>query len=123
MSSTTTRRRRGRRAPEEGPRASLKQLLPFLFEHRRVLVIVVVLSIVGAIATLAQPLLVGLLIARVQAGEPLPELRRLQALHADLARAEAEQVRRARAQGYSWVAIAGALGVSRQAVHKKYGRR
>ena len=52
----------------------------------------------------------------------MPELRRLQALHADLARAEAEQVRRARAQGCSWVAIAGALGVSRQAVHKKYGR-
>jgi hypothetical protein len=55
--------------------------------------------------------------------EPLPELRRLQALHADLARAEAEQVRRARARGYSWVAIAGALGVSKQAAHKKYGRR
>ena len=58
-----------------------------------------------------------------QGGEPLPELRRLQALHADLARAEAEQVRRARAQGYSWVAIASALSVSKQAVHKKYGRR
>ena len=53
----------------------------------------------------------------------MPELRRLQALHADLARAEAEQVRRARARGYSWVAIAGALGVSKQAAHKKYGRR
>ncbi len=73
MSSTATptRGRRGRRAAQEGPRASLKQLLPFLLEHRRVLVIVVILSIVGAIATLAQPLLVGLLIGRVQAGEPL----------------------------------------------------
>jgi ATP-binding cassette subfamily B protein len=73
MSSTTTptRGRRGRRAPQEGPRASLKQLLPFLLEHRRVLVTVVILSILGAIATLAQPLLVGLLIGRVQAGEPL----------------------------------------------------
>ena len=73
MSSTATptRGRRGRRAPQEGPRASLKQLLPFLLEHRRVLVIVVILSIFGAIATLAQPLLVGLLINRVQAGEPL----------------------------------------------------
>src|SRR6187402_1019577 len=73
MSSTNTptRGRRGRRAPQEGPRASLKQLLPFLLEHRRVLGIVVLLSIVGAIATLAQPLLVGQLISRVQAGEPL----------------------------------------------------
>ena len=73
MSSTTpqTSARRGRRAPQEGPRASLKQLLPFLFEHRRVLVIVVILSIFGAVATLAQPLLVGVLIGRVQAGEPL----------------------------------------------------
>jgi ATP-binding cassette subfamily B protein len=73
MSRTTTptRGRRGRGAPEEGPRASLRQLLPFLFEHRRVLVVVVILSILGAIATLAQPLLVGLLIDRVQAGELL----------------------------------------------------
>ena len=73
MSGTTasTRARRGRRAPQEGPRASLKQLLPFLFEHRRVLVIVVVLSVLGAVATLAQPLLVGLVIDGVQAGEPL----------------------------------------------------
>jgi ATP-binding cassette, subfamily B, bacterial len=69
--ATPTRGRRGRRALQEGPRASLKQLLPFLFEHRRVLGIVVILSVVGAIATLAQPVLVGLLINRVQAGEPL----------------------------------------------------
>jgi DNA invertase Pin-like site-specific DNA recombinase len=56
-------------------------------------------------------------------GEPLAELRRLTELHRALARAEAEQVRRARAAGYSWVAIADAVGVSKQAVHKKYGRR
>lgn len=62
-------------------------------------------------------------IASASHGEPLPELRRLRALHAELARAEAEQVRRARAQGMSWLAIADAMGVSRQAVHKKYGRR
>jgi len=62
-------------------------------------------------------------IAAADGGEPLPELRRLRALHAELARAEAEQVRRARSRGYSWVAIADAIGVSRQAVHKKYGRQ
>jgi hypothetical protein len=31
------------------------------------------------------------------------------------------QVGRAREQGWAWQQIAGALGVSKQAVHKKYG--
>ena len=34
----------------------------------------------------------------------------------------AVQVRNARTKGWSWQDIAGALGVSRQAVHKKHGR-
>jgi DNA-directed RNA polymerase specialized sigma24 family protein len=58
-----------------------------------------------------------------EGGEPLAALRQVRRLQSELARDEAEQVRRARGQGYSWVAIADALGVSRQAVHKKYGRR
>ena len=33
------------------------------------------------------------------------------------------QVRNARAEGWSWQQIAAALGVSRQAVHKKHGAR
>jgi len=37
-------------------------------------------------------------------------------------RAEALAVRRARAAGASWRMIAMALDVSKQAVHKKYGR-
>ena len=34
---------------------------------------------------------------------------------------EALQVANAREQGWSWQQIAGALGVSKQAVHKKHG--
>ncbi|HYJ51129.1 MAG TPA: ABC transporter ATP-binding protein [Microbacterium sp.] len=67
------RRGRGRKVPE-GPRATFGQLLPFIFEHKRVLVIVAVLSVLGAVATLAQPLLVGQVIERVQLGETLGSL-------------------------------------------------
>jgi len=73
MSADTARRPRGlrRRSTDEGPRASLRQLLPFLFEHTRVLVIVSVLSVLAAGATLGQPLVVGQLIERVQSGAAL----------------------------------------------------
>ncbi|MCC4907911.1 ABC transporter ATP-binding protein [Microbacterium sp. cx-59] len=73
MSGTASEpRRRGRRAdPKDGPRASLKQLLPYVFEHRGVVVFIVVLSIVGAALTLGQPLLVGQVIQRVQAEQGL----------------------------------------------------
>lgn len=65
--------RRGLRRPskDDGPRASLRQLLPFLLEHKGVLVVVAVLSVLEAVATLVQPLLVGDVIGRVQAGDAL----------------------------------------------------
>ncbi|MCR2815719.1 ABC transporter ATP-binding protein [Microbacterium jiangjiandongii] len=70
-SPTSPRSRRGRKASADGPRASLKQLLPFLLEHKGVLVVVAILSILEALATLGQPLVVGQVIERVQAGEML----------------------------------------------------
>ncbi|HWS50824.1 MAG TPA: ABC transporter ATP-binding protein [Microbacterium sp.] len=66
MSSTATARRRGRGAQQEGPRATFRQLLPFLFEHKRTLIVVAVLSVVGAATSLVQPLLVGQVIEAVQ---------------------------------------------------------
>jgi ATP-binding cassette subfamily B protein len=72
-SPAPARGRRGRRTPE-GPRASFRQLLPFLLEHKRTLVVVAVLSVIGAGATLVQPLLVGQVISRVQSSVPLGAL-------------------------------------------------
>lgn len=71
--SVPARGRRGRRAAE-GPRASVRQLLPFLLEHTRALVVVAVLSVLGAGATLVQPVLVGEVISRVQESLPLGAL-------------------------------------------------
>ena len=59
---------------DEGPRASFRQLLPYLLEHKRVLGIVIALSVLGAGTALAQPLLVSQVIARVQKSEPLGAL-------------------------------------------------
>lgn len=66
-------RRSGRKA-DDGPRATFGQLLPFLFEHKRTLVVVAVLSILSAATMLVQPLLVGQVIERVQKGLDLGPL-------------------------------------------------
>lgn len=53
--------------------------------------------------------------------DPAAGLRAVVALRALLERLERLHVGRAREQGWSWQDIAGALGVSRQAVHQKHG--
>lgn len=54
--------------------------------------------------------------------DPLVGLRSVAALRRLVERLEALQVNNARRLGWSWEAIGTELGVSRQAVHKKYGR-
>jgi DNA-directed RNA polymerase specialized sigma24 family protein len=55
--------------------------------------------------------------------DPDVGLRAVGALQRLQERLEAIHVANAREQGWSWQAIANALGVSRQAVHQKYNRR
>jgi len=66
MSSVTPSRRRPKK--DDGPRASFKQLLPYLFENKVLLTVVVVLSVVGAATSLVQPLLVSQVIGVVESG-------------------------------------------------------
>jgi hypothetical protein len=55
--------------------------------------------------------------------DPAVGLRAVGALQRLQERLEAIHVANARELGWSWQAIAEALGVSRQAVHQKYNRR
>lgn len=55
-------------------------------------------------------------------GDPREALAAARELRRAADRTEAAVVRRARIQGLNWAEIAQSLGVTRQAVHKKYGR-
>ena len=70
-SASPSRRSRFGKVDDDGPRARFSQLMPYLFEHKRVLGVVVGLSIVGALAALSQPLIVSQVITVVEKGHPL----------------------------------------------------
>ena len=60
------------------------------------------------------------LAAAVDSRDPATGLAAVAALRRLLDELEALQVSNARAQGWTWQAIAAALGVRRQSVHKKH---
>jgi ATP-binding cassette subfamily B protein len=66
-------RGRGARGSESkgGKKATFGQLMPYLLEHKKVLSFVIVLSVLGAAASLAQPLLVSQVISAVGAEKDL----------------------------------------------------
>jgi ABC-type multidrug transport system fused ATPase/permease subunit len=66
-------RGRASRGPQQqgGNKAKFSQLMPYLLEHKKVLSFVIVLSVLGAAASLAQPLLVSQVISRVGAEKDL----------------------------------------------------
>jgi len=59
----------------------------------------------------------------VDSRDPATGLAAVAALRRLLDELEAVQVSNARAQGWTWQAIAAALGVRRQSVHKKHAGR
>lgn len=63
------------------------------------------------------------LIGSMDGKGPAEALYAVAELRKEVARTESEAVLRARRAGLSWEAIATCLGVSKQAVHRKYGKR
>jgi DNA-directed RNA polymerase specialized sigma24 family protein len=63
------------------------------------------------------------LLETAAADDPRAGLRAVRSLRELADRLESLQVARARELGWSWQEVADALGVTRQAVHKKHSRR
>lgn len=61
-------------------------------------------------------------VAQTASDDPEIGLRGVASLRALLEAVEELQIRRARELGWSWQQIAALLGVSKQAVHQKYGK-
>jgi ATP-binding cassette subfamily B protein len=59
---------------KNAPKAKFSQLWPYLAEHKGSLIVAVVLSLIGAAVSLAQPLVVGQVITAVQNGKGLGAL-------------------------------------------------
>lgn len=62
-------RRPSDRNPDGTPSASLRQLWPYLFADRGMMAVIIAISIVGSLFSLAQPVLMGVLIQQVEAGQ------------------------------------------------------
>jgi predicted transcriptional regulator len=60
---------------------------------------------------------------RIASADPAEGLRAVAALRRLLERVERIQVQSARDRGYPWQQIAEELGVTKQAVHQRYGKR
>lgn len=63
------------------------------------------------------------LVGALDSTDPATGLRAVVALRRLLERLEALHVDHARASGWSWQEVADALGVSKQAAHRKHSRR
>jgi ATP-binding cassette subfamily B protein len=58
----------------KGPRASLSDLLPYLADHKKALIVALVLSIITSLLSLAQPLLMGQVISAVEQSKEFTNL-------------------------------------------------
>ncbi len=58
----------------KGPRASLSDLLPYLVDHKKALIVALVLSIFTSLLSLGQPLLMGQVISAVEQGKEFTNL-------------------------------------------------